>query len=162
LALEIRPRKAGFVVLEVTAATRLLDWGVRNYGDVRHEPIAGVKKIAALFDFHSPGLVIIRQRSGLSKETMNVIGAIQQGILMEARRRCIECSVVEAKHVREFFGQYGCKAKYEVASILAEWFEDLAWQLPPRRRIWQSEAHAMLLFDAAAAGVTYLDVGPSN
>lgn len=154
LALEIRPRKTGFVVIEET--TTLVDWGVRKYSDVRRDPGNALTRIAALFDLHSPESVVMRHRSGLPKERADIIRAIQHGICSEAKRRRIACCFIEAYQVREFFVHYGSKTKYGIASILAAWFDDLAWQLPAKRRAWQSEAHGMLLFDAAAAGVTYL------
>ena len=42
---------------------------------------------------------------------------------------------------------------------LAEWFEDLAWKPPLRRKPWQHEPHNTVIFDALATAVVFL-AGP--
>ena len=46
--------------------------------------------------------------------------------------------------------------KYEIASLLAECFPVLHWELPPKRKIWESEHYRMSIFDAAALAVSCL------
>lgn len=45
--------------------------------------------------------------------------------------------------------------KYEVASVLARQFPDLAPRLPPKRKFYESEDYRIGIFDAAAVGVAY-------
>jgi len=44
--------------------------------------------------------------------------------------------------------------KHEIASAIGELFVELVWKLPTKRKPWQSEDHNMVIFDAAALGVT--------
>ena len=53
IALEIRARKFGFVVLEDT--TKLLDWGVRSYaGHAQSFPVVAGKRLRALLELYQP------------------------------------------------------------------------------------------------------------
>jgi hypothetical protein len=47
------------------------------------------------------------------------------------------------------------KSKYDRARVLASVFPELDWKLPPKRKPWQSEPRAMMIFDAAAIGFAY-------
>ena len=76
-------------------------------------------------------------------------------VAAEVRRRSVACHLVTTKEVRRFFRQYGGTTKHEIASILAEWFEGLAWKLPPKRKPWQSEPYNTLIFDAAATAMAF-------
>jgi hypothetical protein len=48
-----------------------------------------------------------------------------------------------------------CKTKVELAATLAMIFPELAWRLPPKRKIWQSEHRRQTAFDAIALAVGY-------
>ena len=63
---------------------------------------------------------------------------------------------IPAKTVRAFFADHGAATKHAVASLLAEWFEELTWQVPAKRKPWQSERYNTLMFDALATGMAFL------
>ncbi|MHB8217075.1 MAG: hypothetical protein ACYDDS_13450 [Candidatus Sulfotelmatobacter sp.] len=46
--------------------------------------------------------------------------------------------------------------KYQAASLLARVFPEIASKVPPPRKLWQTEAWNMLIFDALALGISYL------
>jgi hypothetical protein len=52
--------------------------------------------------------------------------------------------------------QRGCESKHSIAVLLAEWFPELALRVPAKRKLWESEPHNALLFDAVAIAVAYL------
>ena len=54
------------------------------------------------------------------------------------------------------FGEDRPIRKDEIASLLAERFPVLHWELPPKRKIWESEHYRMSIFDAAALAVSCL------
>jgi hypothetical protein len=147
LALEIRPRKAGFAILEGSA---LLDWGVTSYDPVT--PAIG--RIASLLDLHGPSVIVTRRRPDLKND--QVIAGIVESIREEARRRSMGFQTLDADRVRSFFTHRGRGNKHEVALLIAEWFPELAWRVPPKRRPWQSEPKVVPLFDAVATAVTFL------
>lgn len=121
LALEIRPRKAGFAVLE---GATLLDWGVTTYGPGR----PAMRRIASLLDLHAPSIIVTRRRPRLKNG--QTVPNIVESIKSEARRRSIRFRTLDAHQVRAFFIQRGRRNKHAVATLLAEWFPELAWKLP--------------------------------
>jgi hypothetical protein len=154
LALDIRPRKAGFVVLE---DNNLLDWGVRAYG----KPLANLEvtvsqRIVSLLNLHSPIFVVIRKRKANLPAVAEALTAVTRIVRSEAKRRAIDFEIVSAGEVRRFFAEHGCHNKHEIAALLAKWFDELEWKLPPKRKPWQSEDHNMTIFDAAATATTFL------
>ena len=155
LALEIRPRKFGFVVFE--GPTRLLDWGVRSYpGRGTHRRSTVTKRICVLLDLYAPSVLVMRRRDSSSRKARKVILSAVQAIRTEARSRSVKLQSVDTREIRCFFAEHGCTTKHQIASLLAEWFEELSWKMPPERKAWQSEAYIMLIFDAAATGVAFL------
>ena len=156
LALEIRPRKFGFVVFE--GPTRLLDWGVRSYpsrGAQRRATLE--KRICVLLDLYVPSVVVMRWRDSSSRKARRAILSAVQAIRTEARSRSIKLQSLNTREIRCFFAEHGCATKHQIASLLAKWFEELSWKLPPERKAWQGEAYIMLIFDAAATGIAFLD-----
>lgn len=147
LALEIRPQKAGFAMFEGSA---LLDWGVTRYG--KDTPPS--RRIGALVDLHGPSVIVTRRRPRLnhSQTGASVVESIKRG----AQRRSIHIRSLDANQIRAFFKQRGCDTKHATIALLAEWFPELTLRVPPKRKLWQSEPHNALLFDAVAIAVTYL------
>jgi hypothetical protein len=147
LALDLRNRRTGFVVLE--RPTKLLDWGVRTFTHKRLRPgVLTVDRIAYLLDYYSPKVVVVR-RSKSSRRMM-------QRVRSETRSRTIDLRIFSARPVQQFFSERGCKNKYETALHLVGLFEDLRWKVPPRRKPWQSENHNTTIFDAAAVALMFL------
>jgi hypothetical protein len=147
LALEIRPQKAGFAIFE---GSTLLDWGVTRYG--KDTPPS--RRIRALVDLHGPSVIVTRRRPRLNHSQIGatVVESINRG----AQRRSIRLQSLEANQIRAFFKQRGCESKHSTAVLLAEWFPELALRVPAERKLWESEPHNALLFDAVAIAVTYL------
>ena len=101
-----------------------------------------------------PSVVVIRWRPRLkhSLTDASIVESIKRG----AQRRSIRILSLDAHRIRAFFKQRGCRSKDKTAALLAEWFPELAWRVPPKRKSWQSEPHNALLFDAVATAVTFL------
>jgi len=147
LVLEIRPRKAGFAVFE---GSTLLDWGVTSYDSAT----PAIRRIGSLLDLHVPSVIVIRKRPRLKHRLTGA--SIVQSIKRAAQRRSIRVRSLDAHGIRAFFKQRGCRSKDNTATLLAEWFPELAWRVPPKRKSWQSEPHNALLFDAVATAVAFI------
>ena len=161
LALELRPRRFGFAVFE--GPSQLLDWGACTYGRPRDsQSITAATRIAPLIDTYTPSVAIVRKRTKLSSDVAKAMVAVTLRIEGELKRHEVRLQSVDADEVRYFFGQYGCKTKHDIASVLADWFEELAWKLPPKRKPWQSERHSTALFDAVAVGVAFFGAGNAH
>lgn len=152
LALEIRARRLGFAVFE--APTRLLDWGVRSFGEQGAEVRSTVAdRISTLLAFHKPFAVVVRARKYHSAVQNKRFAAILTAIRAETRRYTTKFYVLTASQVRARFALNGQATKHDIATGLAKQFEELSWRLPQRRKSYQSEAPVMAVFDAVANGV---------
>lgn|SRR4029077_2745888 len=155
LALEIRTSRVGFVVLEGSA--RLLDWGVRSLGEQGQRIRSTVSdRITTLLAFHNPSTVVVRIRNYHSAGHNKNLLAIVASIKAETKRNSKEFCVLTTRQVRDHFALKGQNTKHDIATSLANQFEELSWKLPRRRKAFQSEARAMLVFDALANGITFV------
>jgi hypothetical protein len=115
------------------------------------------KRLAGLIEQFHPSAVILRRlhysegRSGGQSEAM--LHRVQK--LLQSYR--VPLRFVNAGAIKEYFAESGF-AKYAIATELATRFPELAPQLPPKRKSWQSEDYRMSIFGAAALAVAYWGV----
>ena len=154
LALEIRASRLGFAAIEMPA--RLLDWGVRSLGEP-HAQLRSVvsDRIATLMVFHRPQTVVVRARKYRSRVQNARFLAIVAAVRVETRRHSAKFRIITSAQVKDCFASNGKVPKHAIAKTLADQFEELSWKLPGRRKPYQSEAPAMLVFDALANGVAF-------
>ena len=145
LALDIRPRRFGFVVFE--GPNQLLDWGIRSFFPGPSRLPADEKVVTLISDF-SPSIIAVRERQGQSN------AKVLKTLRDEATRRKIPLRFISQKAMMKAFAGAD-KNKHEVASVLAQQFSILMSKLPRRHKCWQTEDYRMSIFDAAAAGVAY-------
>jgi hypothetical protein len=150
LALEVRPKKYGFVVLE--GPDVLLDWGIRSY---RNEQIVRSGRFDSLLQSYAPHCVVIRLRRHHSQKAAEAVRNAITEISDDMGRHSIKTRFISWTTIRRIFERRGCKNKHQIHSLLAEWFDEISWKLPARRRPWQSERPNTLLFDALATGVAF-------
>ena len=147
LAIDIRSRRAGWVVLE---AARLLDWGVRK--NIGHHGRDGT--IVALLRMFQPSVVVVRRiKVGGRRDTPRA-RSIRRAIRSDARCGSVPVVYLGDAALKKCFRTYGKKTKYAIASSLAACFPEL--KLPPRRKIWKAEHPRMCVFDALQLGVAFL------
>ena len=149
MAVVVRPRRFGFVIIE--GASRIIAYGVRydplGHGCVRMRMRA---KAARLMHGYRP-TSLVAQNSGLRRSA-----PVVWEICEEASLRSVEVVRSTANEVRKFFRKHGCSTKEQVSALLADWYEEIAWKLPPKRKIWRHEAYNMLMFEAVALAASYL------
>jgi len=161
LALDIRPKRIGYVVLE--GPTRLLDWGVSSIANrAESSETVAKKRVGALLDWYSPTVAVGRRIKTSDKHSSRRLAPIVRAVRGEVSRGGAAWRILGADAVRAFFREYRATNKVEIASTLAEWYPNLAWKLPPKRKPWQSEDHRMSVFDAAALGTAYLALQPDK
>jgi hypothetical protein len=151
LALDIRPRRFGFVVLE--EPNQFVDWGVRRFPRGAHAvKVPPRKKLAGILDEVSPAVLVLSDRVLAASMKKYPMVAIAQD---EARRRNITIRAIQRVAVKHTFpGQN--RNKDEIASAITKQFPELAMRLPPKRKLWQSEDHRMSIFVAAGLGIAYI------
>jgi hypothetical protein len=155
LALDARISKLGFAVFE--GPTSLLDWGVRSFEKGNGEALASSvsDRLRVLFAFYEPSAIVIRSRNYHTRYHKRTHAKIIETIKSESRRHSKGLTIVTAKQVRNAFAKNGEIYKHDIALCVTDQFQELAWKLPRRRKAYQSELTAMLVFDAAANGIAY-------
>jgi hypothetical protein len=161
LALDVRRRKAGFVVIE--GGERLLDWGVRTYyQNPRQVVSAAGKQFEELIECYHPSAIVARPTVGPHRETATAVRRILRRLHLSAANRGLEVEVVQVGRIDDIFAGFGCRNKHQINVLLAGWFDELYWKLPPKRKPWQPERWVQTIFDATAATVTFLTAEPDQ
>lgn len=137
LAVDVRSRSFGFVVFE---RMRILDSGVRSC-DRNQSTECLLQRFRRLLERYDPSEIITRldPRSPFVKSIAQAVNDLG-----------IELVQTTPATLRTYFLSHGAITKYEIAGIVAKLLPELAWQLPARRRAWESELYWSSVFDAAA------------
>jgi hypothetical protein len=148
LAIDLHPRCFGYVIVE--SPDRLLDWGARSH---RHKGDSGdalIRRLRSLLELWRPSLLVINSPRQI-RLRKNV-----------SRKRLFERVTAEAKNhrvsVRGGSEQVGNSTKYEKARLVAEQFPALRWNLPAKRKPWESESYRMSTFSAATLAMAQLNI----
>lgn len=156
LALDVRPRSFGYVVFK--GPNHLLGWGVRSFRKIAAAGrVAVARKIVPVLEEFVPSVIVLKAPRFRANTKRSKLGSILDTITKEAKGHGIPVRTLNQKSVANSFAAQGASTKYEIASLLADRFPDLAWKLPPKRKPWQSEDYRMSIFDAAALGVVYFN-----
>jgi hypothetical protein len=155
LALELRYRRFGFAALEVPR--ELLDTGVRTFRSAA-QTAEVLRPLVMLF---SPSVIVIKIAVHNDVRYRGGIAAIVRCIRREAAARSIPVDRVTTAWVRNELGGSTRNKEY-IARLVIQTFPSLAWKLPPtrERKPWVSEGWNMVIFDAVAAGLAYLEKSP--
>ncbi len=155
LALEVRARRLAFAVFQ---GSSLLDWGARTYAIGLPGVDGVIEKLRFLLNLYAPPVVIVRGIRNTEDNASKTTIVVLRRIKTELKRQSVRLVVVDRLNVQRFFAQYGCRAKHDVASLLADQFPELKWRVPRPRRAWDSEAYAVAVFDAIGTAVTFNNV----
>lgn len=159
LALEVRPRWITFAMFETPE--RLLDWGMRKYLINRRElPRIATRKLTALLDLHDPSVIVVRTRTVRMTIARRRIAIIMRIVRQQAKKRVITLRTISTNSVKKLFARDRCRSKYQRALLIARQFPDLSWRLPPKQKIWKGEDHRLVMFDAVATALTFLNRSP--
>lgn len=154
LAIDVRHRRLGFAVFE--GHRTLLGWGKRVYpasGEV--EAALASKRIAALLSLYVPDSLVVLLESWHGSETPSELSEVKEAIIQLAAAHRVPIQAVIRDDVRASFSRLRCTTREEMAASLGRMYPELAWQVPPLRRTWQSEHPRMIIFDAIALGLAY-------
>jgi hypothetical protein len=145
LALDLHPRRFGYVVLE--GPGRLLFWRVFAIRGKRHAGDALIRRrLGRLLAKWSPSAVLVHNpRRERARENF-----LKQ-IRTEAKRRGIPVRTLDAEGIEH---RDKGSTHYENARRVAERFPVLRWELPPKRRAWESEHYRTSIFAAASSAMT--------
>lgn len=153
LALDLHPRRFGFVVFE--GEKDLLDWGVKSSRrGVNAVRTPMTKRLAGLMEQFQPSAVILRRPGNSAGRKGGQSGAMLHRVQKLLQSYRIPLRFLNDGAIKKCFAEGGA-TKYAIARDLATRYPELALHLPPERKLWQSEDYRMSIFDAAALAVTY-------
>ena len=149
LALDLRPRRFGYVVLE--SPEKLLDWGVCSCRKGKPSDVLIQRRLRPLLRLWRPTLVVIRSARQPPPRQRLLREKLLKGVVAEASPYSMCVWLPKSALLRA-----GKITKYERAREAAERFPVLAGRLPPKRKAWESEHYAMSIFEALEVAVGYV------
>lgn len=151
LAIDPTNRGFGFVVFE--GPGRLIDWGLAH--SRRATVPRCLARIADMIRTYEPTTLVVEDcTSSSSRRGRRASDLLHRAIRLAASSRLRIC-VLTWPMVKQAFSASRPLTKHQLASMLAERFDELAERLPPRRKPWMSEDERFGIFDAAGLGLAY-------
>jgi len=147
LALDLHPRRFGYVVVE--SPDSLLDWGVRSHRGGRLNDVLIQRTLRPLIKQWKPLVLIIHNPKTMSRPNRKRSGLLKL-IQAEAKHNSLHVCIV-----KETPDQSRSRTKHENARLAAERFPVLQWKFPLKRRAWDSEHYRMSMISAASAVAAY-------
>jgi len=155
MAIDLRRSRFGYAVLD--GSNTVLEWGSgemwadgKRRGDFKNTRIRSVLRVS------SPTTVVVRK----SQYRGSLDSPLKDRLLRQIKRDAEEYStpftMISQAEIRRAFHLPKRGSKYKIASVIAQRFPELRVKLPAERRAWEPELHSMIVFDAIAAGLAYL------
>lgn len=154
--LAIAPIGMGFGYAVFEGPLSPLDWGVRRA--VGNKNVRSLRKIAALFDWYRPDVVVVENYAGEGSRRGPRIQRLIRGIVSLAEKKNIRTEGYSRADIRACFVRFRACTKEEIARAIVEYVPELQPRLPPPRKIWMSEDARMSIFDAASLIFTFYHV----
>lgn len=151
LAIDLRFHRSGFAIYE--GPRRLLDYGTTVV--FSETAIDHTKAFLELLKVSLPSVVVLRRERWENTIARPETRQLARVLIKECTARQIEIRLLEHKAIRSTFRALDCETKREISSALSRFFPNLIWQLPPERRVWESEHPSQRVFDAIALGFAY-------
>ena len=158
LAVDVRRNRFGYALFEGPA--RLIDWGASAVSPQltnRAASVAMRERVASVLRRSHPAMAVVVKRPRRTKTgRTKTLGLALRTILKEAALNRIPVSMITRREIQIAFRAHGTQTKEDIAWVLVGIFPELVSRLPVRRGKWRSESHRMIIFDAIATGVAYM------
>jgi hypothetical protein len=150
LVLDLRADRIGYAVFE--ASNRLLDYGASRFDS----PGTAKARVSFLLRIFHPSVAVLRRvRSRSTRQNARWTCGLRI-IRAELKRFAVPVKSVTERSLKQFFKEFGCRNKFEVAALLAQRYPELTWKLPRKRKAYEPEPWTMTYFDAISLGVVYI------
>src|SRR6185437_3253315 len=148
--LAIVPSSSGFGLAVVEGVNSLVGWEVKR---VREDLNDGCnRKIKKAIAFYEPHVIVVEEGTMRSAR----MRALMKRIAVLAKKCGVQVVVLTKEQVRKTFFSEGLGSKDALAEIIAQRFpEELAGDLPPKRKEWMSEDHRIPMFMAVALALAF-------
>jgi hypothetical protein len=153
LAVALSTRGFGFVVMEgqktiIECGGRVATGGKKN--------AQSVAKAEKLLNFYQPDVLVLQDVQAKGSHRAPRIKTLNRQIKAVAEKRKIRVKLISGKQMRTLLLGNAKGTKQEMAEALAAQFPDeLASRLPPKRKPWKSEDARMDIFDAVALAAAF-------
>jgi len=125
----------------------VLDTGVRSCWTPEFEDCLG-SRLRRIMQAYKPSALILRTgQSNSPSPQKNLLAHVINRI---AKQQNITTFRISQHTLQRYFLDYHAITKHEIASTVARLLPELAWQLPRKRKPWESQQYRMAIFDAAA------------
>ena len=151
LAVALSARGFGFVVMEGKA---IIEFGGRVAdGDKNARSLAKLEKLLA---YYRPGVLVLQDVEAKGSRRAPRIKTLNQQVKGMAGKHKIQVKLISGIQLRSVLLGNPNGTKQDIAELLAAQFPDeLASRLPPKRKPWKSEDGRMDIFDAMALAVVF-------
>jgi len=151
LALDLHPRRFGYVVVEVP--DRLLDWGVCSYRRKGNSSEVLIqRRLRPLLELWRPKFLVIHGARQIPPRKHLLRERLLKGVAVEAKNYRARVQIIKKRPT----DRAEKITKYERAREVVKHFPVLTQKLPPERKPWESEDYRMSMFAAAALAMAYL------
>src|ERR1017187_8542880 len=152
LAIALSARGFGFVVME--GQKTVIECGGRVAdGDKNAQSLAKMEK---LLNFYRPCVLVLQDVEAKGSRRAPRIKTLNRQIKKVAEKHKINVKLISKEQLRTLLLGNPTGTKQEMAEMLAAQFPDeLASRLPPKRKPWKSEDSRMDIFDAVALAVVF-------
>jgi hypothetical protein len=144
--LGVRPTSRGLAFALFEAPTVPLDWGVKQVRPPKHR--AYERHLIDLISFCEPDAVVIqipktaKPSSSGQRRIEDLVKAVSQ--------RGVRVVRYSRDDVRDVFGQFGSRTKFEIAQTITRWLPEFRAFRLRYRKPWMSEDYCMAIFDSIA------------
>ena len=152
LSLDPTNKGFGYAVLELPV--RLVEWGITRVAGEKHA--GALLKFEKLLSRFRPDAVVLEDAEAPGSRRQPRVRLLIEALMRITRERGIAIYTVARTAVLTCFSATeGRATKYSIATHLSRMFPELAGQVPPPRKPWQTEYERMSVFDALALAVTH-------
>lgn len=156
LVLALAPVSRGFGLFVVDVAGKAIDWRVREIRDATHRNARCQAAADQLLDEFQPTTLVIEDHHAPGSRRHPRIQELLDLFAELASANGIEVVRYGIAEVRAALTLHKRANKNAIAVQVSKHFPALERRLPKPKRIWETEAHAMSIFSAAALTLTYL------
>jgi Holliday junction resolvasome RuvABC endonuclease subunit len=115
-----------------------------------------VAKVEKLLNFYHPEVLVLQNVEATGSHRAPRIKTLNRQIKAVAKKRKIQVKLISGKQLLNSLLGNPTGTKYEMAEMLVAQFpDDLASRLPPKRKLWKSQDARMDISDAVALAVTF-------
>ena len=152
----LAPVSRGFGVFVVDAMGKAIDWRVREIRDAKHRNARCQAAADQLLDEFRPTIMVIEDHRAPGSRRHPRIQELLDLFAELGVANNISVARYATHEVRIALGLPPRANKHKIAVAVAKHFPALERRLPKPKRIWETEAHAMAMFQAGALALTHL------